>query len=207
MAMFLGRRCRGVGVPYWHLVVVSDGKTAVGGLADSWRVDASRLLLKPAFWVAKDLSRIRQASARTLIAIAKANPPLKELDAMFTSGFNKPAVRTAVAGGMLGLAALLVAGTANAEGADDQFLGALQQQGIGFGNTQPAITVAHHVCDALGQGMEPSDISNNIAGANSRIDQHTALVIVVDAAQSYCPQYVHQMANGATVIGPDHQQA
>jgi len=23
-------------------------------------------------------------------------------------------------------------------------------------------------------------------------------------AQSYCPQYAHQMANCATVIGPDH---
>jgi hypothetical protein len=30
------------------------------------------------------------------------------------------------------------------------------------------------------------------------------LVITVDAAQSYCPQYVHHMANGATVVGPDH---
>jgi len=29
------------------------------------------------------------------------------------------------------------------------------------------------------------------------------MVIVVDAAQSYCPQYVHPMTNGATVIGPD----
>jgi hypothetical protein len=32
--------------------------------------------------------------------------------------------------------------------------------------------------------MEPSDISSSVAGANSRIDQHTALGIVVDAAQS-----------------------
>ena len=80
----------------------------------------------------------------------------------------------------------------------------MSQPGIGFGNTQSAITVAHHVCDALGQGTEPSDISSNIAGANARIDRQTALVIVVDAAQSYCPQYVHPMANGATVIGPDH---
>jgi hypothetical protein len=119
---------------------------------------------------------------------------------MFNSRITKPVM----AAGMIGLAALLAAGTANAEAADDQFLGALQQQGIGFGSTQSAITVAHHVCDALGQGMEPSDISGNMAGANSRIDRHTALVIVVDAAQSYCPQYVHQMANGATVIGPDH---
>jgi hypothetical protein len=120
------------------------------------------------------------------------------------SRFTKPAVRSALAVGTLGLGALFAAGTANAEAADDQFLGALQQQGIGFGSTQSAITVAHHVCDALGQGMEPSDISSNLAGANSRIDRHTALVIVVDAAQSYCPQFVHQMANGATVVGPNH---
>ena len=123
---------------------------------------------------------------------------------MFTSRFTKPAARTALAAGTLAVAALLAAGTANAEAADDQFLGALQQQGIGFGNTQSAITAAHHVCDALAQGMEPSDISSIMAGANSRIDRQTALVITVDAAQSYCPQYVHQMANGATVVGPDH---
>src|SRR5258705_4048834 len=119
---------------------------------------------------------------------------------MFNSGITNPVV----AAGMIGLAALLAAGTANAEAADDQFLGALQQQGIGFGTTQSAITVAHHVCDALGQGMEPSDISSNIAGANGRIDRQTAVVIVVDAAMAYCPQFVHQMANGATVVGPNH---
>ncbi len=107
---------------------------------------------------------------------------------MFSSRFTKRAVRTALGAGTLAAAALLAAGTANADSADDQFLGALQQQGIGFGNTQSAITVAHHVCDALGQCMEPSDISSNLAGANSRIDRQTALVIVVDAAQSYCPQ-------------------
>ena len=32
----------------------------------------------------------------------------------------------------------------------------------------------------------------------------TALIIVVDAAMAYCPQFVHQMANGATVVGPNH---
>ena len=112
--------------------------------------------------------------------------------------------KSAVAAGTIGLAALLFAGTANAETADDQFFGALQQQGIGFGTPESATKVAHHVCDALGQGMEPADISGNIAGANGRIDKQTALVIVVDAAMAYCPQFVHQMANGATVVGPNH---
>ena len=119
---------------------------------------------------------------------------------MFSSRITKPAI----AAGMIGLAALLAAGTANAETADEQFLGALQQQGIGFGTPESAMNVAHHVCDALGQGMEPSDISANIASANGRIDRQTAVVIVVDAAMAYCPQFVHQMANGATVVGPNH---
>jgi hypothetical protein len=46
----------------------------------------------------------------------------------------------------------------------------LAHQGIGFSGTDSAIAVAHHVCDALDQGMEPRDISTNIAGANSGID-------------------------------------
>ena len=119
---------------------------------------------------------------------------------MFSSRITKPAI----AAGMIGMAALLAAGTANAQTADDQFFGALQQQGIGFGSPESAMNVAHHACDALGAGMEPSDISTNIAAANGRIDRQTALVIVVDAAMAYCPQFVHQMANGATVVGPNH---
>jgi len=57
---------------------------------------------------------------------------------------------------------------------------------------------------ALGQGMTPADISGHIAHANGRIDRQTAVTIVVDAAMAYCPQFVHQMANGATVVGPNH---
>jgi hypothetical protein len=34
------------------------------------------------------------------------------------------------------------------------------------------------------------------------VHRQNAVLIVVDAAQAYGPQYVHQMANGATVIGP-----
>ena len=123
---------------------------------------------------------------------------------MFSPRFTKPALRTAIAAGTLSVAALLAAGTANAGSADDQYLGLLAHQGIGFGTTDSAITVAHHVCDALAEGMEPKDISSNIAGANSGIDGQTALVITVDAALSYCPQFAHQMPDGLTVIGPNH---
>jgi hypothetical protein len=129
-----------------------------------------------------------------------ANTNLQGNQRMFSSRITK----SAVAAGMIGLGAMLAAGTANAETADDQFFGALQQQGISFGSPESAITAAHDVCGALGQGMEPSDISGIIAGANARIDRQTALHIVVDAAQAYCPQFVHQMADGATVVGPNH---
>jgi len=123
---------------------------------------------------------------------------------MIMSQYTKPVVGTGIAAAALGLAALLSAGTANAGTADDQFLAALHQQGITFGNTQSAINVAHHVCDALGQGMEPSQISQQLASHNPGIDRQAALLITVDSAQSYCPQYVHRMANGATVVGPNH---
>jgi hypothetical protein len=118
--------------------------------------------------------------------------------------FQSRLAKSAIAAGMIGLAGLFAAGTATGETPDDQFFGALQQQSIGFGSPDSAVKVAHHACDALGAGMEPSDISSNIAGANGGIDRHTALVIVVDAAMAYCPQFVHQMANGATVVGPNH---
>jgi hypothetical protein len=152
--------------------------------------------------IAKDLPRIFQADARLIDR--KTNPPLKESTIMPTSHFTKPVVGAALTAGTLTLAALLAAGAANAQTPDEQFLGMLQDQGISFGATQAAIGVAHHVCDSLGGGMEPSDISSNIAAANPGIDRQTALVIVVAAAQSYCPQFVHQMANGATVVGPNH---
>jgi hypothetical protein len=123
---------------------------------------------------------------------------------MLTSRSTKTIVRMAFTVGQLSLVGTLVVGAAYAGTPDDEFLGALRQQGIAFGSPQSAIGIGHHVCDALGGGMEPSVISGNIAAANSRIDRQTALVIAVDAATSYCPQFVHQMPNGATVVGPNH---
>jgi hypothetical protein len=123
---------------------------------------------------------------------------------MTTTRISKTAARAALTAGTLGVAAVLAAGAATAAPADDQFLAALAQQGIGFGNSQSATAVAHHVCDALAGGMEPSDISRHLAAANSGIDRQTGVVITVLAAQSYCPQFVHQMANGAIFVGPEH---
>jgi hypothetical protein len=123
---------------------------------------------------------------------------------MLSARFTKSVVGAALTIGSLSLVGPLTASAAHADTTDDHYLGALQQQGVGFGTPQGAIGIAHHVCDALDGGMEPNDISSNIAAANSGIDRHTALVIVVDAAASYCPQFVHQMANGATVVGPNH---
>jgi hypothetical protein len=122
---------------------------------------------------------------------------------MSISQFFRPGFGTALAA-TLGLAGLLAACPANAGTADDQFLAALHQQGISFGDTQSAINVAHHVCDALGQGTEPSQISQQLVGHNPGIDRQNALLITVDSAQSYCPQYVHRMANGGLVVGPNH---
>jgi hypothetical protein len=123
---------------------------------------------------------------------------------MYTARLTRPAARAALAAGTLTVLALHAAGTASAEAPDDQYLGILRQQGISFGTESGAIAAEHHVCDALGYGMEPSDISHRLAASNPGIDGHTGLVITVVAVQSYCPQFVHQMANGTTVVGPDH---
>ena len=86
---------------------------------------------------------------------------------MLTSRFTKPVLGAALTAGTLTLAALLAAGAASAATPDEQFLGTLQDQGISFGTTQAAIGVAHHVCDSLGGGMEPSDISSRSIAAPS----------------------------------------
>ncbi len=119
------------------------------------------------------------------------------------SRITKHVVQTALAAGTLGVAAALAMGTANAAAADDQFLATLHQQGIGFGDPQSAIKVAHHACDALAQGIEPSDISGQLVSHNPGIDRQSALLIVVDAAQFYCPQFIHTTADGVTVVGPN----
>jgi hypothetical protein len=69
----------------------------------------------------------------------------------------KPVAGTAIAAAALGLATLLGAGPAHSGTADDQFLAALHQQGIGFGNPQSAIGVAQPRlrCPWPGHGAQP----------------------------------------------------
>jgi hypothetical protein len=107
---------------------------------------------------------------------------------MFTSRFTKPVIGTALAAGTLGLAAVLAAGTANAGAADDQFLAALQQQGIGFVNADMPIYNAHSVCTDFDNGIPLSRIEQSLAP--SGLDAAGARKFVVIAAEAYCPQYV-----------------
>jgi Protein of unknown function (DUF732) len=61
----------------------------------------------------------------------------------------------------------------------------------------------YNITRLLGKGgMGEAEVSQHLVGANARLDRQTAVLIIVDAAQAYCPQFVHQMANGATVVGP-----
>lgn len=123
---------------------------------------------------------------------------------MTNTRFTTSALRASLVAATMTVAAVLAAGTAHAGSPDDHYLGMLAHQGIGFGDVDSAIAVAHHVCVALDQGMEPRDISTDIAGANPGVDGQTALVITVDAALSYCPQFAHDMGDGRTVVGPNH---
>jgi hypothetical protein len=120
---------------------------------------------------------------------------------MFTSRFIKSVAGTAFVGGTLGLATLLSIGTANAtSGADQQFLAALQQQGISINSPQSAIKVGHTVCTKLGEGTSPRDISEQMVSDNEGMSQQQSLNFIVDSVESYCPQYMHHTSDGKVVI-------
>ena len=120
---------------------------------------------------------------------------------MRNSRFTKVIAGAALTASTLGMAAMIAAGTANAgTAADEQFLSALQQQGIEVGSPQSAVKVAHNVCNALGEGTQPREISQQLVSANPGMSQESSLNFIVDAVQSYCPQYQHRKANGEVVI-------
>lgn len=121
---------------------------------------------------------------------------------MRNSRFTKVIAGTALTVSAMGMAAgLFGIGTANAgTAADEQFLSALQQQGIEVGSPQAAVKVAHNVCNALGEGTQPREISKQLVSANPGMSQQTSLNFIVDSVQSYCPQYQHRQANGQVVI-------
>jgi hypothetical protein len=109
---------------------------------------------------------------------------------MFTPRFTKSIAGTAFAAGMLVVAILVGAGTANANAVDDQFALLLARQGIST-SPQSAANLAHNICAALGQGTSTGAITRQMVAQNPGMDPQTSVVIIADSVRVYCPQYGH----------------
>ncbi|HTQ21807.1 DUF732 domain-containing protein [Mycobacterium sp.] len=91
--------------------------------------------------------------------------------------------------GTLGLAALGFASTAGATSVDDSFLAKIKADGITPPSAARAIKDAHAVCASLDAGHSAQQVYGEVADATG-LDAEGAKEFAVDAASSYCPQYV-----------------
>ena len=117
---------------------------------------------------------------------------------MFT--FTKTIAAGALVAGSLGLAALGVAGAANATPAgsssstDQDFLNSVQAAGF-TGDPAHEIAYAHQVCQGLDNGNSSDAVVSDLA-QRSGLSQQGAHKFAILSAEAYCPQYVtHSPSN------------
>ena len=103
-------------------------------------------------------------------------------------------LRSLIAGLVLAVAPLSVIGvaapTAHADYAVDSsnFHGALSSRGITFASRQAATAAGREVCDELDQGMQASDVANNVM-AQSDLDGYHAGFFVGVSIAAFCPRH------------------
>jgi hypothetical protein len=98
------------------------------------------------------------------------------------------AVGLVVGATALGLAALAASGTAGANTADDVFIAQMSAVGVTFSSPQTAVKDAHQVCKELAAGSTGTDIANDVV-KQTDLSPKQAAIFVVNATQTYCPQY------------------
>jgi hypothetical protein len=88
--------------------------------------------------------------------------------------------------GVVGMAAA----TAHADYAVDtsNFHGALSSRGITFTSTQAATAAGREVCGELDQGMQASDVANNVM-TQSDLDGYHAGFFVGASIAAFCPRH------------------
>ena len=109
---------------------------------------------------------------------------------MLTNRFMTTIAGTVLAAGTVA-AALVGAGTANADSVDDTFVASLAQAGIP--QIKPALEIAsgHAVCQNLSEGATPGQL---IAAFNAKKvfatpQQNEAMIVA--SMTAYCPQYLN----------------
>ena len=79
--------------------------------------------------------------------------------------------------------------TAHADAVDrSNFLGALTSRGITFASRQAATAAGREVCDELDQGIQASDVANNVM-TQSGLDGYHAGFFVGASIAAFCPRH------------------
>ena len=102
-------------------------------------------------------------------------------------------------------AAVAFAAPAQADPADDTFLGALGNAGVGIDNPADATALGQSVCPMISEnsgslGSVVSAVSNATSPFTGRpgVSPETAELFTEIAVEVYCPQMMSQIANGQT---------
>jgi anti-sigma regulatory factor (Ser/Thr protein kinase) len=93
----------------------------------------------------------------------------------------------AVGAAAVGLA-VATAGGASASTADDAFIAAITDHGIGFDSPQQAVMDGYLVCLELNAGHSGPEIARQVL-SQTNLGAVQADHFVVDAAKAYCPQF------------------
>jgi hypothetical protein len=112
---------------------------------------------------------------------------------MFSNHRFSTVVASAVGAAALGLAALATSTTAGANTTDDAFIAEMQAVGVTFTSPQTAVQEGHQVCNELASGKTGTDIANEVISVTD-LSSKQAAYFVVNATQTYCPQYAGEPA-------------
>jgi hypothetical protein len=94
--------------------------------------------------------------------------------------------------GALLIAFIAGTGAASASTIDNQFLTAIDAEGIVFDTAKAAVQDGHLVCSFLADGETGASIGGDIMDSTD-LTAHQAAVFVVEAASAYCPGYLDQV--------------
>ncbi|WP_319448316.1 MULTISPECIES: DUF732 domain-containing protein [unclassified Mycobacterium] len=110
---------------------------------------------------------------------------------MFTTRCTKSIAGTMLAAGMLGLAVMAGAGSANADTVDDTYVAALAQAGIPQISPAAEISAGHAVCQNLDEGTTtPDRVIAAFAAKHVFATRQQDEAMVTASMTAYCPQYL-----------------
>jgi hypothetical protein len=109
---------------------------------------------------------------------------------MITSRFTKSIAGTVLAAGTLGFAAIVGAGTANADAVDDTYLASLAQAGIPQIAPDRAILAGHAVCQNLDEGATPAQLIASFVAQKVFATRQQDEAMIIASMTAYCPHHL-----------------